>query len=358
MKEKAGRPHKGSLVGTVLAGSWRPTVSSSIAIDEKQLDEVAPLLNASGAAALGWWRIRQTNLKTTASGEVLQQGYRLQSLQASIHERQIQKIFRLMRAAGVEPIIVKGWVAAVLYPDSALRPYGDIDLLVRSQDLKVAESVLESDEASECWVDLHKRFYELNDRSVEELFERSRLVDLEGEQIRILAQEDHLALLTIHLLKHGAWRPVWLCDIGAALESIPTGFDWQICFGRDQRRRHWISVAIALSRDLLDAQLDRFPGEMQEKVPSWLLKSVLNQWSRLFPANHLPVQAPPLMVGSLSSPRQVLNATRERWPDPITATFNLNGRFGTLPRLPYQLGEFGYRAGRFLKSLPKTLLSG
>jgi Uncharacterised nucleotidyltransferase len=346
-KDSPRKVSKGILIQEVLKGSWRASSSPAVNVDEQQLDQITPLLYASGASALGWWNIRQTDLKTTASGELLHQAYRLQALQAGIHERQIRKIFALMRAAGVEPLLAKGWVAALLYPDAALRPYGDLDLLVRPQEFKQAEMVVATEGAGECWVDLHKRFSEL-DRSAEELIERSQLVELEGERIRVLAPEDHLALLAIHLLKHGAWRPLWLCDIAAALESLPGGFNWKVCLGTNRRRSEWIAVAINLSKELLGARIERLPEEWQKKLPAWLTKSVLNQWSNLFPANHLPVQAPPLMHISLRNPWHSLKATLERWPDPITATFNRNGRFGKLPRLPYQLGEFGYRAGRFL----------
>src|SRR5712691_8232439 len=212
---------RGQLVAATLSGSWRDSSSSVMNIAESQLDEVTPLLYGSGAAALGWWRVRQTSLSTSASAVVLHQAYRLQALQSAIHEQKIEKVFRLLRQASVEAILVKGWAAAGLYPDSSLRPYGDIDLCVRQEHFKRAEEVLSSPEASDCWIDLHKHFSELEERSIDELFARSRLVKLGHEQIRILSAEDHLALLCIHLLKHGAWRPLWLCDIGAGIESLP-----------------------------------------------------------------------------------------------------------------------------------------
>jgi hypothetical protein len=347
---------KGELIASLLARTWRPSVTSAISISEKQLDEVTPLLYASGAAGLGWWRVKQTELKTTDSGKLLQQAYRLQALQVAIHERQIKKVFSLLRQAAVEPLLVKGWAAASLYPAQALRPYGDIDLLVRPQHFETARAVLAREEASECWIDLHTRFSELVGQGSDELFHRSRLVNLDGEQIRVLAAEDHLALLATHLLKHGAWRPLWLCDIAAAIESIPDEFDWQTCLGNDSMRRTWISVAILLSKTLLGAETDRVSDQLDTKLPNWLVRSVLKQWSNLFPANHLPIQPPPLMAENLRNMSQILKATRERWPDPITATFKLNGSFGSFPRFPYQLGEFSFRAGRFLVGLPKTFL--
>ncbi len=355
MKEIAKGSAKGSLVADVLAGSWRRSVSPAIGITESQLDEVTPLLYASGGAALGWWRVKETALRATPSGEVLHQAYRLQALQSRIHEQKIKKVFHLLRQANVEPILAKGWAASNLYPDRALRAYGDIDLLVREQEIARAEEVLASRESSDCWVDLHGRFSELADRTVDNLFERSRLADLNGEQIRILSDEDHLALLAIHLLKHGAWRPLWLCDIAAAIESTPKDFNWDICLGRDKRRMGWIAVALALAMELFGAESKYLTERAHAKLPTWLVKSVLKQWGRLFPANHLPIQALPLMVTNLRNPLRLLKATWQRWPDPITATFNLNGCFSGFPRLPYQIGALVSQSGRFLIDLPTKL---
>lgn len=345
---------RGHLIASFLAGSWRYPGCSELGFTEKQLDEITPLLCASGAAGLGWWRVRQTGLSSTDSGQLLQQAYRFQALHVTIHERQIRNVFSLLRQGGVEPLLAKGWAAASLYPDAALRPYGDIDLLVRPEDFKTAHSVLTSEEALDCWVDLHTKFSELEGRSTDELFFRSQLVDLDGELIRVLSAEDHLALLSIHLLKHGAWRPLWLTDIAAAIETIPSDFNWETCFGRNVRRRSWISVAIQLSGKLLEANLEKASSDVGTTIPNWVVKCVFNQWSHLFPPNHLPIRPPPLMAENLRHRNRIFKTACERWPDPITATFKLNGSFGFLPRFPYQLGEFGFRAGRFIARMPRV----
>jgi len=60
----------------------------------------------SGAAALGWRVVERSPLRGSSSGEVLHQAYRLQTLQAEIQERAIEKAFRLLREASVEAIYV------------------------------------------------------------------------------------------------------------------------------------------------------------------------------------------------------------------------------------------------------------
>src|SRR5207237_5267267 len=116
------------LVAGILQRSWRAAPDLSIPISLTQLDEVTPLIYGSGAAGLGWWRIRESGLRNSPSGKLLHQAFRLQALFAKIQETKVQSVFRLLRAIDVEPILIKGWAIAQLYPRPGLRPSGDIDL--------------------------------------------------------------------------------------------------------------------------------------------------------------------------------------------------------------------------------------
>ncbi|MGH9970253.1 MAG: nucleotidyltransferase family protein [Pyrinomonadaceae bacterium] len=346
---------RADLIVATLSGAWRRPPFPPLDVTEKELDEVTPLLYTSWAAALAWWRVRHTKLANSASGDVLRQAYHLNSVQAMMHEENIKKVFRLLREASIEAVLVKGWAAAALYPSPPLRPYGDLDICVSASDFKAARELLRGPEVSDCLVDLHQRFSELDDRSLPELFARARRVRLGNEQIQILCPEDHLALLALHLLKHGAWRPLWLCDISAAIESLPAEFDWNMCLGTNQTRANWIICALGLTNRLLGASIDSLPlASEARRLPPWLVANVRKHWANLFPGDHLPIKAPPLMVTNLRSPRNLLRGLRERWPDPITATYNLNGQFNRLPRPPYQLAEFASRAAQFLWRLPGT----
>jgi hypothetical protein len=347
---------RGTLVCPILAGSWRQSPTHSLSISEAQLDEVAPLLYGSGGAALGWWRVRETELRDSPSGQVLHEAYRLQTLQSAIHEEKIRTVFRLLRGASVEPILVKGWAAASLYPERALRPYGDIDLCVKPSDYKTATAVLAGPEATGCWVDLHYGFSELNDRAIDQLFERSRLVSFGDDHLRVLSDEDHLALLSIHLLKHGAWRPLWLCDIGAAIESLRPGFDWDICLGPEKKRAGWIACAVLLAHRLLGAELPDEPASIRNhKLPDWLVTNVLKQWENPFATNQPPMSHPLRMMDSLRHPNGIWKAIQARWPNPIIATISVNGKLNRAPRFPYQLGNCISRLANFVAHLPKEL---
>lgn len=345
--KSSDRLRKGSLVATVLSGAWRTSSFPPVAFSEVELDEVTPLLCGSGAAALAWRRLANTGLRDTSSAQVLHQTYRLQSLQAEILEQKVEKVFRLLRQSRVEAVLAKGWVAAKFYSDTALRPYSDIDICVRAEHFDLAERVFSGSEANDCEVDLHKDFYEFKERRTDEIFIRSELVTLGVEEIRTLCPEDHLALLCIHFLKHGAWRPLWLCDIGVAIESLPESFDWNVCLGRNKTRATWIMAAIGLAKRMLGAGTDGLPlaAEAMDS-PAWLVDNILEQWANPFPLAQAPMSHPVPMAHLLRHPAGLFEGLRKRWPNAIIATVSVNGRFNNIPRLPYQMANCILRAGR------------
>lgn len=350
------RTRKGQLVANALSGAWRSDQILDFELTSEELDEVTPLLYGSGAAALGWWRVRSTNVAETPSGAVLHQAYRLLALQAAIHEQKIEKLFRLLRQAGVEAVLAKGLAVARLYPESGLRPYGDIDILVDPGQIRAAERVVNADEAKDCQVDLHKNFSELSDRKLDQLFSRSSLVPLGDEKVRVLSCEDHLALLSVHLLKHGAWRPLWLCDVGVMIENLPPSFAWDVCLGSDVKRAGWITTAIGLAHLLLKARINAVPmARKVTELPRWLTEGVLKQWAAPFAINQPPMNHSAPMAHYLRRPQGIFTALRERWPNPILATVSVNGEFNDLPRLPYQIGNWALRSGQFLQQLPNRL---
>lgn len=339
----------GELISKILSGAWRVSPVSDLPLSGEELDQVTPLLYNSGAAGLAWWRLRHTVLRDSPSAELLHQAFRLQALFAETHQTKVQKTFRLFRQAGVEPILIKGWAVGRFYPESGLRPSGDVDLFVKQNDYAAAQQVIRSEEARDCWVDLHGRIFELADRDSDDLFARSELLRCGDGQVRVLCLEDHFALLAVHLLKHGAWRPLWLCDLGLLLESMPDEFDWSLCLGRNKRRINWILSAVSLAHRLVGARIDNAEiAERSRKTPRWLGSAVLRQWDTPLREAH---ESLPLLAGYLHRPLDFVREIPNRWPDPIVATINVRGKFNNNPRVAYQLCEMAARTAKFFWSL-------
>jgi len=323
---------RGWAMASALVGSWRPS-PSPLVLSPAALDDIAPLALGTGAAGLLWWRVQDPALRASPAASRLQAAYRLQATLAAVHEHQLRQALTLLRSARVEPLLMKGWAVARLYPAPGLRPYGDLDLCVRPEEYAAARAALAGPAGNGCPVDLHAGIPLLPDRSLEDLYGRSRVETVGEMEVRVLGPEDHLRLLCLHLLDHGAWRPLWLCDVAAAVESLPAGFDWDYFRRGSARRADWTTCALVLAHHLLGARLDRAPAALGARaLPSWLVPAVLRQWALGDP--HREPLLHRLRLGS-----GVFESLRQSWPDPITATLGVRGPINRLPRLPFQLAQ-------------------
>jgi hypothetical protein len=342
---------RGKRIAEVLSFVWHnspppPSLSSGT------LKSITPLLLKSGGGALGWWRVRQSGLRDTESAQDLHQAYRLHTLEAVIKEREVGDVFSFLQSRGLDPLLGKGWVIARQYPESGLRPYGDIDLYVRPEQHNVFVAALGSPEVKGWNVDLHRGAAELDERTFDELYDRSQLVRLGEVEVRTFGPEDHLRLLCLHFLREGALRPLWLCDIAVALNSLPADFDWDYFLSGNQRRSRWASCAIGLAHQLLSARVEGLPVAVTEaNLPRWLVPVVLQQWGKgkVTKGRRVPMSA------YLRNPAGVMKSLRERWPNPIEATVDLKGPFNDLPRLPFQIGDSLLRTLRFFLHVPQLL---
>jgi hypothetical protein len=358
MAESRAKKKLGKLVALALKGAWRRS-PPPLDISAEELELVAPLLLGSGAGALGWWRVRHTDLRHTPAALQLQEAYRLHSLQSALHEAEIKEVVQLLHSAGVTPVLVKGYSVARLYPEKGLRPYGDIDLCIKPEQFLTTESLLRNPAGKKYNVDLHEGFAKLDALSAEELLARSKTIALDEVELQVLGPEDQLRILCTHLLRHSAWRPLWLCDIAAALESLSPDFDWDRFLGADPLVSDWIRCAIGLAHQLLDAEVDQTPAAMRAKnLPSWLVPHVLKNWNRPFPDFYPPLSYTRPLATYLRDPKGLVSTLIMRWPDPIEATIRRRAPFNESSRLPYQLGNLFSRVGKFLISLPRFLREG
>ncbi len=295
----------------------------------------------SGAGGLGWWRLGR--VATTGASRMLHQAYRFQAMSALQNRRGTVQAVRALRAAGIEPLLGRGAAAAVAYPEPGLRPYGDVDLHVPQEAAGDAREALRR--RPPCLhVDLHAGFGPLNDRPANELLRRSRKVDLEGHAIRVFGAEDHLRLLGLHFLKHGGWRPLWLCDIAALLEAEGSSLDWGYFGSGDERRTDAVARVLTLAGELLGARLDSVPRELaSRRPPRWMTEQVLRAWGNPDFVPH-GCRRP---IARTRGAGEILRGLRQRWPNGVEATAARGAWFDAGPRLPLQLAECLARVAGF-----------
>jgi hypothetical protein len=258
--------------------------------------------------------------------------YRFYILRKRHAENLIVDAFRGLRREGIEPVLIKGWVAARNYPESVPRFFGDIDLAVAGDDYDRARSVIEARTLG--GIDLHRELRHLDTLDWTQLLENSEILDLDGEGIRVLCAEDHMRVLCVHWLTGGGENRQRLLDIVYAVRNRPADFDWGKCLDVvSPTRRRWIITTIGIAHRYMNLELDGIPFAVEaQTLPHWITRCLEREWARNVEIRGLETQ--------LRNPRSFMQQLRKRIPpNPIQSTVLCEGDFagGALSRIRYQL---------------------
>jgi hypothetical protein len=202
--------------------------------------------------------------------------------------RELVKLLTLLEENGISAIPWKGPVlASTAYGDVAFRQFGDLDILVREQDVILGKDLLLSlgyglaqDKSTEDAAAFHalRHVYELTRQdgrvAVElhsaitsqtfyfaldpaSLWERIEMVTLEATAVRSLGLEDLLMVLCVHGSKHHWSKLMWICDIAELLRAYSNRIDWELLKGRAGSLGGWrmLCLGVLLARGLLDADV-------------------------------------------------------------------------------------------------------
>ena len=274
------------VAGLRALGQGRPSPSAPAdldwpaVIDAAEAEDVLPAL-AHTLAGAGWTGVRPSARRRLADGLAAGRARHL------LMTRELGLILRRCAADGIEVMVLKGPVLAErVYPDPALRPFSDLDLLVRPADRFRTDEVLRAlghrrvaDEHS--WdfdvaydgatlyetpgsvrVDLHwalltePRFVWNGD--VAEIWERSVAIAVAGEGARGLGREDLVLYLATHLAVHHTLAGLlryW--DVALLLEREGDTLDWRALLGRAARWRvrHALFFVLLGARSLFEAPM-------------------------------------------------------------------------------------------------------
>lgn len=338
---------RGRLIAAVLAGSWRK-VPPRLQVSPSDLSTVVTPLVRSGAGALMWWRLKHSPVPLPRQQwNCLENIHRAYTLKSAVREYELGGIVGFCEKNQIDPILIKGWAIAKLYADRTLRPMGDVDLYVLPERVDELSARWSASPTVDCAVDWdHTEITKFGNPDFHTLCDRAILETVAGFQVRIPCLEDHLRILCIHALKHGAWRPLWMCDIAAALESRSQNFDWNRCLGPDRKQAKWIISTLSLAGSLLQADVQDTPAAEPSKVPKWLTDAVLRHWesceSPVLPSFRSEIR------NSDGSFESLLKIAKSRWPNPIQATVDFNGTFSSSRRWPFQLRHYAGRAWKAL----------
>ena len=206
---------------------------------------------------------------------------------------ELLRILAWCEAQGIAAVPFKGSVlAAWIYGDISLRPFGDLDILIRRDDLRRAKTLLLSHGYRQAYpeaagrelgllrtqlnyefvhpshgtvVDLHCEITpKYRPTSLQPPWERLERRSLAGKPVPSLPPEDLLLILSVHGANHFWERLMWIGDLAALLEVHPT-LDWDkvMDLAEGGGIGRILRLSLLLAQELLSAAL---PGRVEEKL--------------------------------------------------------------------------------------------
>jgi hypothetical protein len=206
--------------------------------------------------------------------------------------RELIRIVHRLHESDLDVMPYKGpALAEFLYGDIALRQAGDIDLLVRPEELTRVRSALaklgytpqtrfsEAEErvylksGSECVFDgpagrnvlevqwaIEPRFYSV-DFDMRGIFDRAVAVTVAGQPMKALSPGDLFLILAVHAAKHVWARLIWICDLARLMNQPSLDWDWVARQARSLGILRIVKISIAFANRMLGAEV---PAEARD----------------------------------------------------------------------------------------------
>jgi hypothetical protein len=205
-----------------------------------------------------------------------------------------------LQRAGIEPVALKGLgLVATIYPEPALRPMADSDLLFRpGEHTRAVDALLEagwrvvrgarddylrrirvfhalplvSPQGFE--IDLHRYMLEENCVAGADspLFDRAVRGSVSEHSVLSLSPEDHVLNACVHGVR---WDPVpalrWLPDTVSAIRSRGDSFEWDYLLEEGKRRRVGLALGAAL----------RFATDFEPSIPERIVEALIDSAGRV-----------------------------------------------------------------------------
>ena len=267
-----------------------------------------------------------------------------------VQEYRLEKAWRRFEDAGFEPILIKGWAAAQVYPQPFERRFDDIDLIIEPRRYREAVEFL--GEEDQTGVDLHECAKTLDNLSFDDLYSRSKTLKCGKADIRVLCPEDHLRILCVHWLIDGGAKKEKLWDIFYAVTNRPVDFDWERCLeAAGETRKRWIVCTISLAHKYLGLEIAETPvvGKTAE-IPAWVINALEKEWqSDVF---IIPLH------NCFDDRKKLWQQIKKRLPpNPIQATIEMEGEFNGRSRIFYQIGDILWRFTPSVKRIAEKIFA-
>lgn len=271
------------------------------------------------------------------TSRIAESSKKFRRLKFKVYEKELQENFKCLTDAGFEVIAIKGWAAALAYPEPFERQSVDFDLMVEptvyGDALEVLRKIRQEVSLPKNYpVDLHAGARRHDTLSFADLLAESLVVKCGQTNIRIPRPEDHLRILCVHWLTDGGAHREKLLDIYYAVKNRKNDFDWERLLGVvSPTRRRWITCTIGLAHKYLGLEIRDTPIAPEAvAIPDWICRTVEREWASR-------VRLQPLPNFFRRRGEFIEQVGKRLPPNPIHATVQSEGEFDDGSRIKYQL---------------------
>lgn len=206
--------------------------------------------------------------------------------------QELPRVMNALVSAGVDALTYRGAVLANDgYDDLGMRQFGDIDLLLRREDIPRAKAVLEElgyrpayqresvEELSsgQSWayrrlcrdyafvndetnteVELHWRVIGLQfptNIQLDDLWTRRTTTEIGGESIAVPAPEDRLLAMCVHATRHRWERLTWICDVDEFCRRHEIEWSATLQRAREHQAERMFLLGPALAHELFGTEI-------------------------------------------------------------------------------------------------------
>ncbi len=250
--------HTEELLLRLLAFPWASSRPASAPLAEPEASAVARLALAQGLGPLLYGRLRGLGVLPPAAEEPLRQAYYANAARNARILHELEAALRRLETALIPVLLLKGAALALaVYENPALRPLGDLDLLVRPADADAAlaalaglgyrpqqhepapgsirtyeNEIMLGREGAPAPLELHWGLFDSphyqSHLLIEWFWQTARPVRIGDTVAQVLGPEAQTLHLCGHLLLHHSVeaRLLWLHDIAEVIGRYQEEIDW------------------------------------------------------------------------------------------------------------------------------------
>ena len=254
----------------------------------------------------------------------LKKGYYHSLVKNMLLYDELGQVLKSLKGMDIDVILLKGIaLAETVYRNIALRPMGDMDLLIKDeelprvkellsnrlyQELKIQRHSLDSANSKFTYIkkignhsfslDLHLNLEGKSTAlgiNMDEIWRNAIESNINGEHVLLLSMEDTLLYACWHTSHHLFPRLIWLCDIARIISVYDESINWGTVIKRAEewKIKSQIYYSLYLAEELvgasipLDVLIKLKPGHLQARLFNFIMYN-MGYWNgHIKEPNHL-----------------------------------------------------------------------